>query len=89
MIKRLMTILLLLLLASPAFAVEHLRLATTTSTENSGLLAYIVIKVNPTRQPQIKLDLAKRFMDYLVSEQGRSLITDYKVDGEQLFYVAD
>jgi len=42
MTQRLLTVLLLLLLASPAFAVEHLRLATTTSTENSGLLAELL-----------------------------------------------
>ncbi|ORJ60451.1 substrate-binding domain-containing protein [Geothermobacter hydrogeniphilus] len=33
---------LLVLLAMPAFAIEHLRLATTTSTENSGLLAELL-----------------------------------------------
>lgn len=31
-----------MLLVSTAFAVEHLRLATTTSTENSGLLAELI-----------------------------------------------
>jgi tungstate transport system substrate-binding protein len=35
-------LLLLLLLAAPAFAEERLRLATTTSTENSGLLAVLL-----------------------------------------------
>ncbi len=35
-------VLLLFLFASPAFAAEHLRLATTTSTENSGLLAELL-----------------------------------------------
>ncbi len=38
----LIVLLLLLLLAMPAFATEHLRLATTTSTENSGLLAELL-----------------------------------------------
>lgn len=50
---------------------------------------YGVIMVNPAKQPHVKVDLAKKFMDYLVSEQGRRLITGFKVNGEQLFYVAN
>lgn len=42
MFRRLSVVLLLVLLAAPAFATEHLRLATTTSTENSGLLAVLL-----------------------------------------------
>ncbi len=38
MFRHLLLATLLLVVAVPAFAVEHLRLATTTSTENSGLL---------------------------------------------------
>jgi len=50
---------------------------------------YGVIMVNPAKQPHVKVGLAKEFMDYLVSEQGRRLITGFKVNGEQLFYVAN
>jgi tungstate transport system substrate-binding protein len=50
---------------------------------------YGVIMVNPARHAHVKVDLAKKFMDYLVSEQGRRLITGFKVNGEQLFYVAN
>ena len=39
---RLSIIILLLTLVTPAFATDHLRLATTTSTENSGLLAELL-----------------------------------------------
>jgi len=42
MMQRILTVLLLLLLATPAFAVEHLRMSTTTSTENSGLLKVLL-----------------------------------------------
>ena len=49
---------------------------------------YGVIMVNPAKHPHIKVDLAKKFMDYLVSEQGRKLISGFRVNGEQLFYVA-
>lgn len=50
---------------------------------------YGVIMVNPAKHPHVKVDLAKKFMDFLVSEQGRRLITGFKVNGEQLFYVAN
>jgi tungstate transport system substrate-binding protein len=50
---------------------------------------YGVIMVNPARHAHVKIDLAKKFMDYLVSEQARRLITGFKVNGEQLFYVAN
>jgi tungstate transport system substrate-binding protein len=42
MMKRLLVLLILILTAAPVFAMEHLRLATTTSTENSGLLAELL-----------------------------------------------
>lgn len=40
--KCLMVILILVFTVAPTFAIEHLRLATTTSTENSGLLAELL-----------------------------------------------
>ncbi|PLX83469.1 MAG: tungsten ABC transporter substrate-binding protein [Desulfuromonas sp.] len=40
--RLLLTTLALLLLAQPALATEHLRLATTTSTDNSGLLSALL-----------------------------------------------
>jgi tungstate transport system substrate-binding protein len=42
MIQRILTVLLLLLLATPTFAAERLRMSTTTSTENSGLLKVLL-----------------------------------------------
>ena len=40
--QRMLTILMLLALAAPAFATERLRMSTTTSTENSGLLKVLL-----------------------------------------------
>lgn len=42
MIRQILLIVLLLSLAAPVFAIEHLRLATTTSTDNSGLLRVLL-----------------------------------------------
>ncbi len=43
--------------------------------------------VNPQKHPHVKRDLAGRFLDYLVSDQGKALITGFRAGGEQLFYV--
>lgn len=50
---------------------------------------YGVIMVNPQRHPHVKVELAKKFIDYLVSKQGRELITGFRKGGEQLFYVKE
>lgn len=42
MLRHILITTLLVLTATSAFSAEHLRLATTTSTENSGLLAYLL-----------------------------------------------
>lgn len=48
---------------------------------------YGVIMVNPQKHPHVKVALAKKFLDYLVSEPARQLITGFRKEGEQLFYV--
>jgi tungstate transport system substrate-binding protein len=47
---------------------------------------YGVIQVNPARHPHVNAELAKHFLDYLVSQPARNLITSYRVNGEQLFF---
>jgi len=49
---------------------------------------YGVIMVNPAKHPHVKVGLAKKFIDYLTSDQAKKLITGYRRGGEQLFYVA-
>ena len=48
---------------------------------------YGVIMVNPMKHPHVKVDLAKKFLDYLTSKSARALITGFRSGGEQLFYV--
>jgi tungstate transport system substrate-binding protein len=50
---------------------------------------YGVIMVNPAKHPHVKVELARKFIDFLTSEQGRRLIAGFKINGEQLFYVAE
>lgn len=48
---------------------------------------YGVIMVNPQKHPHVKVDLAKKFLDFLVSDQAKKMISAYKRGGEQLFYI--
>ena len=48
---------------------------------------YGVIMVNPQKHPHVKVELAQKFLDYLISNQAQALITGYRRGGEQLFYV--
>jgi tungstate transport system substrate-binding protein len=48
---------------------------------------YGVIMVNPQKHPHVKVDLARKFIDYLTSDQAKKLIAGFNRGGEQLFYV--
>jgi tungstate transport system substrate-binding protein len=50
---------------------------------------YGVIMVNPEKHPHVKQELAKAFLDYLVSPQAKTLITGFRKNGQQLFYIAE
>ena len=47
---------------------------------------YGVIPVNPKKHPHVRYDLAKEFVQWLVSSRGQSVIANYKLHGKQLFY---
>ena len=49
---------------------------------------YGIIAVNPKKHAHVKYDLAMKLVDFVTGPEGRSLIAGYKVDGEQLFFVA-
>lgn len=48
---------------------------------------YGIIAVNPKKYPHVKFGLAMKFIAFVTGPEGRSLISGYKVDGEQLFFV--
>lgn len=50
---------------------------------------YGVIMVNPARHGHVKVALARKFLDYLISDQAKELITAFRKGGKQLFYIAD
>ncbi len=47
---------------------------------------YGVILVNPAKHPNVKKELGQEFIDWLVSPDGQKTISNYKIEGEQLFY---
>ena len=47
---------------------------------------YGVIAVNPAKHPQVKVDVAQKFIDWVISPIGQSAIASYKIGGEQLFF---
>jgi tungstate transport system substrate-binding protein len=42
--------------------------------------------VNPAKCPSVKKDLGQAFIDYLISPEGQKVISEYKVDGQELFF---
>ncbi|HLQ86701.1 MAG TPA: substrate-binding domain-containing protein, partial [Salinisphaeraceae bacterium] len=46
---------------------------------------YHVMLVNPDKCDNVKVDAAREFMNWLVSEEGQQLIADYRMEGKQLF----
>ncbi len=56
--------------------------------ENDAALfnPYHIILVNPVRHPHTKIDLAKKYSEFIRSREGQALIGNFKVNGEILFY---
>ena len=47
---------------------------------------YGVILVNPERHPRVKARAGQVLVDWLLGEYGQSLIEDFQVQGQQLFF---
>ena len=47
---------------------------------------YGVMLVNPAKHPEVKQELGRKFIDWLVSPAGQQAIADYKIGGKQLFF---
>ncbi len=47
---------------------------------------YGIILINPEKHPNVKVEAAQAFIDWIVSEEGQQAIASFKVDGQQLFY---
>jgi tungstate transport system substrate-binding protein len=47
---------------------------------------YGVMLVNPAKHPQVKKEMGRKFIDWLVSPEGQKTIAGYRIDGQQLFF---
>ena len=54
--------------------------------DNKLFNQYGVILVNPAKHPNVKKDLGQAFIDWIVSPEGQKAITDFKINGQQLFF---
>ena len=47
---------------------------------------YHVMAVNPDKHSHVKYDLATKYINFVTSEQGQTMIANFKMGGQQLFY---
>jgi tungstate transport system substrate-binding protein len=50
---------------------------------------YDVMLVNPAKHPNVKKELGQQFIYWLISPDGQKTIANYKIEGEQPFYLTD
>jgi len=50
---------------------------------------YAVILVNPAKHPDVKKELGQQFIDWLISPDGQKTIANYRIEGEQPFYLTN
>lgn len=47
---------------------------------------YGIIPVNPARHPHVKYDMARQLAEWMISPKGQSMIAEYKIHGQSLFF---
>lgn len=80
---------LLMLLSCPAWAAEHLKLATTTSTENSGLLAVLLPAFEKTNDCQVDVIAVGTGKALKLGETGDVDVVLVHARGKEDRFVAD
>ena len=48
---------------------------------------YGIIAVNPKKFPHVEYEKSQEFIDWLLIGKGNELIKNYKIDGQQLFFI--
>ena len=61
-------------------------LAVLVEGDNRLFNQYGVMLVNPAKHPQTKVVEGQKFVDWVVSNAGQSVIASYKIGSEQLFF---
>ena len=47
---------------------------------------YHVMAVNPAKHEHVKYELAKKYIEFVTSEEGQTIISNFRKGGQQLFY---
>ena len=47
---------------------------------------YGIVAVSEARHPNVKADLARRFVDWMLSKEGQAAIASFRIGGRQLFF---
>ena len=68
---------------------KRLELKLLLKGDSNLVNPYSVIAVNPGKHASVNKKAADVFIAWMLSPQAARLISDYKVDGEQLFYLPD
>jgi tungstate transport system substrate-binding protein len=59
---------------------------TALTGPNELFNAYGVIAVNPKRFPNVRYNLAMKFVEYITGAEGQRIIANYKVQGDPVFF---
>lgn len=65
---------------------ENLNLEVLVEKEDTLLNPYGVIAINPEKHPEINYEGAMAFIEFITSKEGKKIINNYRVNGQQLFF---
>jgi len=68
------------------FNKDRIRLQKLVEGDKDLVNTYTAIAVSPYTHPYVKYNLAKRLIEWLVSEECQEMVDRYRIKGEQLFY---
>ncbi|MGI6226197.1 MAG: substrate-binding domain-containing protein [Peptococcales bacterium] len=65
---------------------DKLQLEVLIEGESTLLNPYGIIAVNPERHPDVNYDGAIALIEFITSQEGKDIINNYQVNGQQLFF---
>ncbi len=68
---------------------RRLNLPVHVQGADDGRNVYGIIAVNPRKHPQVNADAAQELIDWIGSDEAKTIIAGHQVEGEPLFYVVD
>jgi len=65
---------------------DKMKLRVLFEKDNALFNPYHVIMVNPEKHPHTKIELARKYSEFIRSEEGQDLIRNFKINEEELFH---